>query len=198
MTVPRSTAPIDPLLAAPLVGRVWWAIVLRGVVGVLFGVMTFVWPGITLSVLLIYFAIYALFDGVLALVAAFRAPRGHLKVWPFVLEGVAGIAAGIIALTMPGLTALVLEYLFAGWLLITGILEIVGAVRLRDHISDEWWLILAGVLSILAGIGMYAFPLLGIASLVLLIGAYALAFGIVLIFLGLRIKGWSQHAAATV
>jgi uncharacterized membrane protein HdeD (DUF308 family) len=198
MTVPRSTAPIDPLLAAPLVGRVWWVIVLRGVFGVLFGVLTFVWPGITLEVLLIWFAVYALLDGALAIAAAFRAPRGHLKVWPFVLEGVAGIAVGIIALTLPGLTALVLEYLFAAWLVITGILEITAAIRLRDHISDEWWLILAGVLSILAGIGMYVFPLVGIASLVLLIGAYALAFGIVLIFLGLRIKGWSQKAAVAV
>lgn len=198
MTVPRTTAPIDPSLAAPLVGRVWWAFVLRGLVGVLFGVLTFTRPGITLVVLLSFFAAYAFIDGVFALIAAFRAPRGHLKVWPFVLEGVAGIAAGAIALYAPILTLVALETLFAAWLLVTGILEIVGAIRLRAHISNEWWLILAGLVSIAAGIAMFALPGVGIATIVLLIGSYAFAFGIVLIFLGFRIRGWSNRAAESV
>jgi uncharacterized membrane protein HdeD (DUF308 family) len=180
-----------------LLGRVWWVAVVRGVLGVLFGILTFAYPGITLAVLVAFFGAYALIDGVAAIIFAFRAPKAHLSIWPFVLEGIIGIAAGIAAFVFPLVTAVALETLVAAWMLVTGIFEVVAAFRLRSAIANEWTLGLIGVLSIIAGVVLFRWPVAGIASLVLIIGAYAFVFGILLIALGLRIRSWSARKAAT-
>jgi uncharacterized membrane protein HdeD (DUF308 family) len=176
-----------------LLRRVWWVLVIRGVLGVIFGLLAFTHPGVTLAVLIAFFGAYALFDGIVAIIFAFRAPKEHVSIWPFVLEGIIGLAAGILAFVYPLATAVALETLVAAWALVTGVFELVAAFRLRHAIANEWLLGLTGVLSIIAGIVLWLYPVAGVASLVLIIGAYAFVFGILLIALGFRIRSWSTH-----
>jgi uncharacterized membrane protein HdeD (DUF308 family) len=172
--------------------RYWWAVALRGLLAVLFGLAAFLWPGITLVSLVLLFGAYALVDGIFAIVAAFRAREW----WPLLLEGVAGIAAGVATFLWPGITALALLYLIAAWAIITGILEIVAAIRLRRVIENEWWLALGGVASIILGVVMVAAPGAGALGLVWAIGAYALLFGVIMIALGFRLRGLRDRVDA--
>src|SRR5919197_1587239 len=105
----------------------WWVFALRGAAAIVFGILAFIWPGVTLAFLILLWGAYALIDGVLGLVASFRTGQDHR--WALLIEGIVGIAAGIITFAWPGLTALVLLYIIAAWALVTGILEIVGAIR---------------------------------------------------------------------
>jgi uncharacterized membrane protein HdeD (DUF308 family) len=178
-----------------ILARNWWAIALRGLFAVLFGVAAFIWPGLTLTVLVILWGAYALVDGVFALVAAFRAAQMKMTWWPLVLDGILGIAAGVVAFAWPGITALALLYLIAVWAILTGIVEIIAAVRLRHVISGEWLMGLAGLLSILVGVILIVAPGAGALAVVWTIGAYALIFGIVLIALGFRLRGLRDGGA---
>ena len=170
--------------------RHWWAFALRGIAALIFGVLAFVWPFLTLSVLVLLWGAFALIDGILALIAAFRVKNDHR--WALLIEGIVGIGAGIVTFVYPGLTALVLLYIIAVWALITGVLELVAAVRLRRVIENEWWLILTGIVSILFGIVLLAAPGAGALAVVWLIGAYAIIFGLLMIALSLRLRGMSQ------
>jgi len=163
-----------------LLARHWWALALRGVFAVLFGLLTFLIPGITLLTLVLLFGAYAILDGIFDIVSAVRAPGRH---WPLVLEGVVGIIIGILTFLWPGITTMVLLYLIAFWAIFTGVLEIVAGIRLREVIANEWLLILMGVLSVLFGFLILIFPGAGALAIVIWIGAYALLFGIMLIAL---------------
>ncbi len=167
----------------------WWALVLRGLVALLFGVLTFVWPEISLTALVMLFGAYALVDGLFTAVAAFRAPEGYKHWWALLLEGVFGVAAGVLAFVWPGITALVLLYLIAAWALVTGVFEVAAAVRLRKLISGEWLLALSGALSVLFGVMLVAWPGAGALAVLWLIGAYAVLFGVLLMALGFRLRG---------
>jgi uncharacterized membrane protein HdeD (DUF308 family) len=172
-----------------LIARNWWAFVLRGVLAVLFGIFTFMRPGMALMTLIFVFGFYAIFDGVLNLAAAFRhsAEPGQQPWWALLIEGLFSIIAGLFALFIPGLTAFVLLYIIAGWAIATGVMEIIAAVRLRQQIRGEWMLALLGVVSIATGVLLAIFPGPGALALVLWIGAYAVVFGGLLIGLGLRL-----------
>ena len=173
--------------------RIWWVLALRGVLAVLFGLIAFFWPGITLVSLIYLFGAYALIDGIFAVLAAFNRMAGQGHWWATLIEGVAGILAGVAAFVWPGLTALALVYLIAAWAIVTGVLEIAAAIRLRREISGEWLLVLGGIVSMLFGLYAVAFPGAGLA-LVWAIGAYALFWGIVLIALGFGLRG--RHTAS--
>lgn len=164
--------------------RTWWLVALRGVISVLFGIAAFVWPFLTVQVLVLLFGAYAFVDGVFALVAMFRAIRDKMMWWTLALEGIAGIAAGLVALFYPGLTGFVLLYIIAFWAIFTGVLEIALAVLLRKELTGEWILALAGVLSVLFGVLLIIFPVPGIISIAWFIGAYSIVFGIVMVALG--------------
>jgi uncharacterized membrane protein HdeD (DUF308 family) len=166
----------------------WWAFVLRGIFAILFGILTFILPGMALVTLVFLWGFYALADGVFTLVAAFRHDRTQRHWWALLIEGLLGIIAGVIAFVYPGLTALVLLFVIAGWAIATGVMEIVAAVRLRKQIKGEWLLALAGVVSILFGALLVWHPGAGALALVLWIGAYAIVFGVLLISLGLRLR----------
>jgi uncharacterized membrane protein HdeD (DUF308 family) len=172
----------------------WWSLVLRGLAGVAFGVLSFLAPGISLAALVLCFGAYAFVDGVFALVLAFRkSERGH---WgALLLQGMIGVAAGVATLLLPIVTALALVYLVATWAIITGILEIVSAVRLRKVIEGEWLLALSGLLSVALGVSLALFPGPGALTLVIWIGAYAALSGAVLIALGIRARSW-QHGSS--
>lgn len=171
-----------------MLSRNWWLLALRGLAAVLFGLLALILPGITLLVLVTLFGIYALFDGVMSISGAIRH-RDRPRWWALLLEGVAGIAAGILAFVWPGMTAVVLLYLIAAWAVVTGVLEIVAALKLRAEIDNEWALGLAGLASIVFGVLLFVWPGAGLLSLVWLIGLYALLFGLLLIALAFRVRG---------
>ncbi|MGN6735998.1 MAG: HdeD family acid-resistance protein [Candidatus Binatia bacterium] len=170
----------------------WWLVLLRGIAGIIFGILTFINPAISLAVLVLFFGAYSLVDGVLAIVSAIRW-RGEVdRWWVLLIEGLAGVAAGVITLFWPGITALALLYVIAAWALITGILEIVAAIRLRKIIDGEWLLALTGVLSIAVGVLLALFPSAGALALVMWIGAYVAAAGVLLIALAFRLRSWGR------
>lgn len=168
--------------------KYWWLVVLRGVLAVLFAVLAFLWPAITLSILVIFLGAYLFVDGIFTLVHGFRIMKTDSHWWALVLEGLVGIVAGLIALFSPGITALFLVVLVGIWSLLTGILEIVLAIRLRKEINNEWMLVLAGVLSIIFGILLFMQPLTGVVVISWWLGFYALFFGIFLISVGVRLR----------
>jgi uncharacterized membrane protein HdeD (DUF308 family) len=172
-----------------VLARYWWAVALRGVFAVLFGLMALIWPGITLIVLVALFGAYCLVDGVIALgTATFGgADAAGRRPW-LIVEGIAGVIAGVITFAWPSITTLVLLWLIAAWALVTGVMEIVVAVRLRRELQGEWLLILSGALSVLFGILLAVWPASGALAVVFLIGIYALVFGAVLVALGLRLR----------
>jgi uncharacterized membrane protein HdeD (DUF308 family) len=174
----------------------WSALALRGVLAILFGLLVFAWPGITLWVLIVFFGAHALVDGVLALVAAVRGSASGVRWWGMLLEGILGIATGIIAFLMPGLTALVLLYLIAAWAIITGVFEIIAAIRLRKEIEGEWLLGLRGVLAILFGVILFANPGAGALAVLWLIGVFSIIFGVVELILAFRLRGHHQRRTA--
>jgi uncharacterized membrane protein HdeD (DUF308 family) len=164
----------------------WWALALRGLVAILFGLLTFLVPGITLVTLVLLFGAYALFDGIFNVIAFFRVGSRH---WALLIEGVIGTIAGILTFAWPSITAIVLLYLIAFWAILTGIFEIVAGVLLRKAITNEWLLLLMGVLSLLFGSLILFAPGAGALAIVLWIGAYALVFGVVLLALAFRLRG---------
>lgn len=172
--------------------RNWWLVALRGLIAVLLGLAAFLWPGLTWLVLVYLFGFYALFDGLLAVITGVRHSKDTPRWWVFLLEGLISIAAGVIAFFQPVLTGLVILFAIAGWAIITGILEIVAAIRLRREITNEWWLALGGVASIALGILLILRPAAGGVALIWTLGAYELIFGILLIFLGFRLRNWNE------
>lgn len=170
--------------------RNWWALALRGLVAILFGLVALVWPGLTLQALVLLFGVYALVDGVLALATTVRAVERHQRWWPLLLEGVLDLAIGLITLVWPGITALVLLVFIASWAILTGATELISAIRLRRVIAGEWLLGLSGVASLVFGLALLAFPSAGALAVVWLIGVYALFFGVVVLVLAFRLRGW--------
>jgi len=174
----------------------WWTLVLRGVAAVIFGILAYVWPSITFTVLVLFFGAYALWDGVFALIAAFRTQAERR--WPLVLEGLVGIAAGVLTFIWPGAATLALLIIIGAWAFVTGIFEIVAAIRLREEIEGEWLLLISGLLSVLFGIALAIWPAAGLVAVTWLIGAYSIIFGILLMVLGFRLRNWGKQRPAPV
>jgi uncharacterized membrane protein HdeD (DUF308 family) len=173
----------------PTLARNWWALALRGLAAILFGILAFAWPGITLFVLILFFGAYMLVDGIFSIVAAVRAAGEEERWWLLLIQGILGVLAGLVAFFWPGLTALALLYFIAAWAIVTGILEIVAAIRLRREIEGEWALGLSGALSVIFGVLLIVLPApAGLLSLVWLVGAYAVATGVLLLILAFRVR----------
>lgn len=181
-----------------LISRNWWTLALRGLVAVLFGILAFVWPGMTLLTLVYLFGFYALADGILALINAFRAPKGYPRFGSLIFHGLVSIAAGVLAFVWPGITALSLLILIGAWAIVTGCVEIAAAVELRKVIAHEWRMVLAGVVSLLFGILILLRPGAGALALIWWIGSFAIVFGILLMSLSFRVRRWGRlaHSAA--
>ncbi len=190
MTVGRLDRPV-------LIGlsRWWWTFILRGIAAIAFGVLAFLSPGWGITVLVALFAAWAIVDGAGSLITGVRTRGEDRSWWLEILEGLVGVVAGIVALLLPldvVTTALVL--VIAAWAVLTGVIEIVLAIRLRRAIRGELWMVLAGMASILFGIVLVLFPATGALSLVWLIGAFAIAFGVFEIGLGWRLRGLAGAA----
>jgi uncharacterized membrane protein HdeD (DUF308 family) len=176
--------------------RNWWAVALRGVFAIAFGVVALIWPGITVFALVVLFGAYAIVDGVFSIVAGFgRGDRGADstggRVW-LILAGVAGVIAGALAFLWPGITALALLWVIAAWAIATGVLEVIASVRLRRELRHEWLLALSGLLTVAFGILLAVWPAAGVLTLVTLIGVAAIIFGVSLLVLAFRLR--SQRA----
>lgn len=170
----------------------WWLILLKGICSIIFGVLAFSWPGITLLSLVLLYGAFALADGALAIAAAITGGEAAPRWW-LALVGIIGIGAGLVTLLWPGITAIVLLFFIAAWAIATGIMEIVGAIRLRKEIDDEWMLIASGVLSVLFGCLLVFRPATGALSLIFVIATFAVFFGILQISFALRLR---RHASA--
>jgi uncharacterized membrane protein HdeD (DUF308 family) len=168
--------------------RNWWAVVLRGVAGIIFGILAFVMPVLTLAALVMLFGAYALVDGVFSIIAVATGRAGARSWWALLLAGLVGIAAGLVTFFMPGLTALTLAYVIGAWAIVSGVLHIITAIRLRKVIENEWWLALSGALAVVFGVFMLRAPAAGALAVVLWIGAFAFVYGVVLVALGITLR----------
>ena len=185
---PKNLAPGNRTFGV-LLTNTWWLVALRGVAAIAFGILAFVWPGMTLLTLILFFAAYAFVNGVLALAQSFSGPKERRSIG-LALQGVVSLLAGVIAVFIPGLTALALLVLIASWAIISGIFEIVAAVRLRKVITNEWLLIVSGALSVVFGALLVIQPAAGTLALVWWIGSFAVLFGALLLVLAFRMRHW--------
>jgi len=167
----------------------WWALALRGLVAILFGLAALFWPQLILAVLIVLFGIYALVDGVLSVITAFRSSRRGMRRPLLLIEGAIGMLFGLVALFWPGLTALALIYLIAFWAILSGIARIVMAFMLRREIVNEWSIGFSGVLSLILGIILLILPGAGLLAYTWLIGVLALAVGVTLIYYAFGARG---------
>jgi uncharacterized membrane protein HdeD (DUF308 family) len=187
--------------AVNVIARNWWALLIRGIVAIIFGILAFIWPGATILAIGILFGAYAFVDGIFAIIATVRAAEAGERWWPFLIEGIVGILIAAITFYDIRITLLALYLTIAAWAFITGIFEIVAAIQLRKAIANEFWLILGGIASIAFGVLMVIFPLIGALALIWLIGTYAIIFGIIMIAFSFRLRAHVQPpppaAAAT-
>jgi uncharacterized membrane protein HdeD (DUF308 family) len=170
---------------------------LRGLCAIVFGAAAFIWPNLTLVVLVMLFGAYLLADGLLAVIAGLTRHHRSRPWWLLLIEGLTGLLAGGVLFLLPDLTVVALLYLIATWAIITGAVEIVSAIRLRADIQNEGLLALSGVLSVVLGVGLVVWPGTTALGLVWMTGIYALVFGLLLIGLSLRLWGWQKSASST-
>lgn len=171
----------------------WWLVLLRGLCAILFGILAFAWPGLTLLALAIMWGVYAIADGITALTMAGAGRRHGSPGWWLVLEGVLGIIAGVIAVIHPKLAIFVLLLCVGIWAIIRGISEIIAAFGLRREVRNEWMLLLSGVVSVLFGIVLIARPMTGALAVVWAIGALSIVYGAFMISLSLRLRGMKAN-----
>jgi uncharacterized membrane protein HdeD (DUF308 family) len=196
MSVQSPASSVTPLhLHLHRLARNWWLFLIRGIAAIIFGVLAFAWPGVTLVTLVLLYGAYALIDGVSALAAAIAGTAPAVSRWWLVVVGIAGILAGILTFVWPGITALVLLLFIAGWSIAIGVFQIIGAIQMRKEIDNEWLLILSGALSVLFGLALFFMPGAGLLALVWLIGSYALLFGILTVGFALRLRRHMDMAA---
>jgi uncharacterized membrane protein HdeD (DUF308 family) len=186
--------PIENRLAS-LLNRAWWLLLLRGIVAIAFGVLTWMQPGISAAALVLLFGAYAFADGVLSAWAAIAGRAEQEYWWLVLLRGLLGIGVGILAFAEPGVVALALLFYIAIWAIATGVLEIAMAIRLRREIQGEWMLILSGLLSVIFGVVLIANPGPGALALLWLIAAFAIALGVVLVILAFKARGFAHRVA---
>lgn len=177
--------------------RAWWVLALRGALAIVFGVLAWIWPGITLLVLIVMFGAYALVDGAAAIVAAVRGVAGQSRTW-LAVTGVCGVLLGLAALFWPGATSLILLMLIAAWAVVTGIFEIIAAVALRWETTGEGWHIAGGAVSVLFGVVLFAWPATGAPAILWLIGVAAVVFGVTLVVAAFQLRKLGHRGDRTV
>lgn len=181
-----------PLPLLDIASRNWWALLIRGIAAIAFAIMAFIWPGLTVAVLVLLWGAWAIVDGIFAIVGGARS-----RWWSLLFLGVVGVAAGLVALFLPGMTALILLMFIAAWAIVRGIFEIAAAIRLRRELTGEWALILSGILSIAFGVLLMLYPGAGALAVVWLIAVWSLVIGILLISLAFRVRSIDKYRRGT-
>ena len=174
-------------LAAAL-GRNWWLLLVRGLVAIVFALLTWAQPGVSLAALVLVFGIYVLADGLLGVWSAIAKRRDNRHWWVLLLWGLVGIVVGVMTFIMPGITGLVLLMYIAAWAVITGVLQIVAAIRLRKEIKGEWLMILSGLVSVAFGVLLFLQPGAGALAVAWIIAAYAFIFGVLMVLLAFKVR----------
>ncbi|MQY02179.1 HdeD family acid-resistance protein [Actinomadura macrotermitis] len=177
--------------------RNWWVLALRGAFAILFGIVAWIWPGITVWALVVLFGAYALVDGVIAVAGAIRgsAGAGGSRGW-LAVSGVAGIVLGLMALFWPAMTGLALLMLIAAWAVVTGVMEIVAAIAMRKEIEGEWLYALTGAVSVLFGVLLFIWPVSGALAVIWMIGFFSILFGAMMIGAAFRVRKLGERASA--
>jgi len=185
-------------MLADILSRYWWMTLLRGLFWILFGIVLFSRPGISLLSLTLALGVILFIDGVIEVTNAVSGRKENDDWWVLLLVGLAGIVIGVLTFYNPQVTALAVVYYVAIWAIATGLLEIVAAVRLRRQIEGEMWLALAGIASVLFGVLIVARPGVGALTILWLIGVYALAFGAVLVLLAFKVRSGVKRIAGAL
>lgn len=180
---------------ASILSRSWWLLLVRGLAAIAFGLLTWFQPAISLTAFVLLFGAYSLADGVCGIVTAFSGRKDHEHWWVLLLGGLVGVGVGLLTFLAPGLTALAVLFYIAIWAIATGVLQIVAAIRLRKEIEGEWLLILAGAASVLFGVLLTVQPGAGALTLLWLIAAYAVFFGVLLVMLAMRVRKIANRLA---
>ncbi|MEO8487396.1 MAG: HdeD family acid-resistance protein [Betaproteobacteria bacterium] len=184
--MPKAGGPTDDFIRH--LGDAWGWLLARGVAGIVFGVLVFAWPGLTVVVLVILWGAWAFVDGVGALATAWTARGKDQPVWPLVMVGILGVAAGLLTLFLPIVAAGALLALIAAWAIVTGVFQVVHAIRVRKTIDNERLLILSGILSMLVGIFVLVYPVSGALAIVWVFAAWSIVSGVMLVSASLRLR----------
>jgi uncharacterized membrane protein HdeD (DUF308 family) len=183
---------------ASTLSRNWWLMLLRGLAAIGFGLLVFARPGISLQILVYLFGVYVLVEGILGVSLAVQG-RNTIDSWGvLLLWGLLGIAVGVLTFMRPDITALALLFYIALWAIASGVLEIAVAIRLREVIQSEWFLILAGLVSVAFGVVLIARPDAGAVAVLSLIAAYAIVVGVLLVFFAFKVRGFVSKVAGKV
>ncbi len=170
----------------------WWAVGLRGLLGIAFGLICLLVPAAAILAIVLLFSAYMLVDGVLAIASGIKAARSGKRWGLLILEGVVDIAAGAVAFLWPGITALTFVILIAIWAIFSGALMLAAAFSLKiDH--GRWWLALGGIASVIFGIVLLIAPVMGAVVLTWWLGAYAIVFGVLLLVLAFQLHGKKEE-----
>jgi uncharacterized membrane protein HdeD (DUF308 family) len=183
---------------ADALGRAWWALMLRGVVAVAFGILVLAWPGLAFATLLALFGVFCLVDGFLGVWAVVSGHSTHEHRWLYLLWALVSIGAGLAALLVPGITALALLFYIGAWAVASGVLQIVAAIQLRREIDGEWLLLLSGIITVAFGVLLFARPGAGAMAMLAFLGAFAIVSGIALLFFGIRARQFARNARAAI
>jgi uncharacterized membrane protein HdeD (DUF308 family) len=172
----------------------WAWVVARGVAGILFGVLALAWPGATFTSLLMLFALFVFFEGVANVMSAVARGRADEPMWgTLVLEGLLSISLAVLAVLAPARMAIAIVWTIGLWALITGGLRIGAAIRLRKLLDHEWLMALSGVAAIGFGLLLLFRPMVGATAMLWWLGAYEIAFGLMMLAVGLRLRGDRHH-----
>ena len=188
----NSTSGVGSGPAAETLVQNWWLFTLRGVLGIIFGILALIFPGPTILSLVLLFSAYMLVDGIFGIISAVRAIRRKEDRWGLLIfEGLLNIVVGIATFLWPGLTVVAFVWLIAAWAIVSGGLMTTTGFQLNiDH--GRWWLVLGGLLSLAYGVLLIITPLIGAIVLTWWLGAYALVFGVALVVFSFKLRA-RQH-----
>jgi uncharacterized membrane protein HdeD (DUF308 family) len=184
-------------LDSKVVSRIWWAVGLRGILAILFGIMALIFTGQTLLALVYVFGAFALIAGLAEIVTAMRAGEAHMRWGWLAFAGIISVAAGILSFVWPGITAVALLFLIAAWALVTGVAEIIFALSWPDTLAHPWLAALSGALSVVFGILLVVWPRSGVIALTWLVGIYAILYGISQLYYLFRLQGLRREVRQT-
>lgn len=181
-----------------LLRQSWLPLVVQGAAALIFGILAWVWPDRTLQGLIVLFGAYALIDGLISLVAIVGTAALGVAWWPLLLRGLVGIALGLMTFAWPGVTALILVYIIAAWAVAVGVFQLLIGILIgllfKQRLTGTWLLIVGGIVSIILGFWLVAAPGDGAVALAWLIGTFALAYGLILLAAGFRLRALLQRA----
>lgn len=178
---------------ATILSHTWWVLMLRGVIAIIFGILAWRQPELSVAVLIMFFGAYMLADGALGVYSAVVGRKKHEDWWVLLIWALISLGVGVLTFLAPGVTALILLLYIAVWAIATGVLQIVAGIRLRKEIRGEWLLVIGGLASVIFGGFLMAQPLAGAVAMVWLIAAYAVLFGVVLVLLAFRVRSFGKH-----